>query len=90
MSREKSKPFLHVRDDGPVSDDRHLLHLDPGHDLQAGHAGALPPDWRQEEAVVVELLVRVGRQPSLHQPSELTDVEPSLAQPGEDSCREKR
>ena len=76
-----------MRDDGPVSDDWHLVHLHPGHDVHAGHAGALPSHWRQEEAVVVELLQGVGRQPSLHQPGELTDVQPALAQPGENSCK---
>ena len=72
-----------MSDDGAVPDDRQLVHLNSPHHGHAGHAGPLPPHWREVEPVVVQLLRGVGRHLPLHQLGELTDVQASLAQPGE-------
>ena len=84
VSIDTAEPGLHVSDDGAVSDDWELLHLNPPHHRHAGHAGSLAPDWRKVEAIVVELLQGVGRHLPLHQLGELTDVQTTLAQPGKD------
>ena len=85
VSIDTAEPGLHVSDDGAVSDDWELLHLNPPHHRHAGHAGSLAPHWRQVEPIVVQLLQGVSRNLPLHQLGELTDVQASLAEPGKDA-----
>ena len=82
MRGKRTEPDLHVSDNRAMPDDGELLHPNPPHHLHAGHAGPLAPHWRQVEAIVVQLLQGVGRHLPLHQLSELTDVQTTLAQPG--------
>ena len=76
--------YLHVGDDGAVSEDGHLLHLNPGHHVHAGHARSFPPHGWKVEIIVVQLCCSVSRQSPLYKLRKLGDVEAALAEPGED------